>query len=386
MVEMQVEHGLHLLYSKAWRAKDHAEVSVFGAPEESFKLLPGYCHRLKEVNPGTVTAMKTNDANQFEYMFIALAASLHGFRTVIRPVIAIDGTHLKIKFSGILFVAICLDANNQVFPLAYGFGDVEDELSWTWFLNELKKAIGCPEDCMIISDRHLGIKAAMEKVYPDVPHGYCVFHMAQNIKNDYKRKYVSLLFKQAWKAYRKSKFKEMMLEMMKVNRVAFEDLMNVGPERWSRAYSPVSRYRLMTSSIAESMNSCLVHARQMPITTMVGFIIEMIQKWFYKRRTKAEKNRTQLTPWATALIKERNSDSEKYTVCPIDLVNFNVKDGNKDGLVNLSQKTCSCMKFQVDKLPCRHALAAIRLLSSYSIESYFLTKCDSCNYSYTLIS
>ncbi|KAK0570833.1 hypothetical protein LWI29_007171 [Acer saccharum] len=35
-------------------------------------------------------------------------------------------------------------------------------------------------------------------------------------------------------------------------------------------------------------------------------------------------------------------------------------DGNKDGLVNLSEKTCSCMKFQVDKLPCRHALAAIR--------------------------
>ncbi|KAK3182681.1 hypothetical protein Dsin_029967 [Dipteronia sinensis] len=151
--------------------------------------------------------------------------------------------------------SICLDANNQVFPLAYGFGDVEDEMSWTWFLNELKNAIGSLEDCMIISDRHLGIKAAMEKVYHNVPHGYCVFHMVQNIKNDYKRKDVSLLFKQAWKAYRKSDFKEVMLEMMKVNRVAFEDLMNVGPGRWSRAYSHV------VSNIAESMNSCLVHAR-----------------------------------------------------------------------------------------------------------------------------
>ncbi|KAK3204666.1 hypothetical protein Dsin_018712 [Dipteronia sinensis] len=131
MVEMQVDHGLHLLYTKAWRAKDHAEASVFGPPEESFKLLPAYCHRLKEVNPGTITTMKTNVANQFEYLFIAHAASLHGFHTVIRPVIAIDGTHLKGKFFGIMFVAICLDANNQVFPLAYGFGDVEDEMSWT---------------------------------------------------------------------------------------------------------------------------------------------------------------------------------------------------------------------------------------------------------------
>ncbi|KAK3222173.1 hypothetical protein Dsin_009198 [Dipteronia sinensis] len=318
MVEMQVDHGLHLLYTKAWRAKDHAEASVFGPPEESFKLLPVYCHRLKEVNPGTITAMKTNVANQFEYLFIAHAASLHGFHTVIRPVIAIDGTHLKGKFSSIMFVAICLDANNQVFPLAYGFGDIEDEMSWTWFLNELKNAIGSPKDCMIISDRHLGIKAAMEKVYPNVPHGYCVFHMAQNIKNDYKRKDVSLLFKQAWKAYRKADFKEVMLEMMKA--LSVDDLK---------------------------------HCR-------VNELIEMLQKWFYKHRTKTEKTRTQLTPRATELIKERNKDSEKYTVRPIDSVNFNVKDGNKDGLVNLSEKTCSCTKFQVDKLPCRHALAAIR--------------------------
>ncbi|KAK3189652.1 hypothetical protein Dsin_029213 [Dipteronia sinensis] len=242
---MQVEHGLHLLYTKAWREKDHAEASVFGHPGESFKMLLAYCHRLKEVNPETITAIKTNVANQFEYMFIAHAASLHGFQTVIQPIIAIDGTHLKGKFSGIMFVAICLDANNQVFPLAYGFGDVEDEMSWSWFLNELKNTIGSPEDCMIISDRHLGIKAAVEKVYPNVLHGYCVFHMAQNIKNDYKRK------------------DDVMLEMMKVNMVAFEELMNVGPERWSRAYSPVRRYRLMTSSIAESINSSLVHALQM---------------------------------------------------------------------------------------------------------------------------
>ncbi|KAK2655056.1 hypothetical protein Ddye_008108 [Dipteronia dyeriana] len=304
----------------------------FGPPEESFKLLPAYCHRLEEVNPGTITALKTNVANQFEYMFIAHAASLHGFLTVIRPVIAIDGTHLKGKFFGIMFVAICLDGNNQVFPLAYGFGDVENEISWTWFFNELKNAIGSPKDCMIISDLHLGIKVAMEKVYPNIPHGYCVFHIAQNIKKDYKRKDVRLLFKQAWKAYQKFEFKETMLEMMKVNKVAFKELMNVGPERWFRAYSPVRRYRLMTFSITKSMNSCLVHARQMTITTMIEFIRDMLQKWFYKRRTKAEKTRTQLTPWATELIKERNIDSEKYTVCPIDSVNFNVKDGKKDGM------------------------------------------------------
>ncbi|KAK0572686.1 hypothetical protein LWI29_035455 [Acer saccharum] len=35
-------------------------------------------------------------------------------------------------------------------------------------------------------------------------------------------------------------------------------------------------------------------------------------------------------------------------------------DGEKDGLVNLSEKTCTCREFQNDLLPCCHALAAIR--------------------------
>ncbi|KAK2655375.1 hypothetical protein Ddye_008427 [Dipteronia dyeriana] len=67
-------------------------------------------------------------------------------------------------------------------------------------------------------------------------------------------------------------------------------------------------------------------------------------------------------------------------VRPIDSINFNVKDGNKDGLVNLSEKTCSCAKFEVDKLPCRHALAAIRLISSSSTVICLLTYVDSINY------
>ncbi|KAK3198580.1 hypothetical protein Dsin_021995 [Dipteronia sinensis] len=87
----------------------------------------------------------------------------HGDLTSIRPVICIDATHLKGKFGGVMFIAACQDANNQVFPLAYGWGDVECEDSWTWFLKELKKAIGCPMNCIIISDRSPAIKVAMGK-------------------------------------------------------------------------------------------------------------------------------------------------------------------------------------------------------------------------------
>ena len=46
----------------------------------------------------------------------------------------------------------------------------------------------------------------------------------------------------------------------------------------------------------------------------------------------------------------------------IDNSIYLIKDGRKDGIVNLKKKTCSCRKFQLELLPCRHAVAAIRYL------------------------
>ncbi|TXG48953.1 hypothetical protein EZV62_024828 [Acer yangbiense] len=54
MTDMRVEHGLALNYTKAWKAKEHAENNVFGPPDMSYQLLPAYCHELKCVNPGSV--------------------------------------------------------------------------------------------------------------------------------------------------------------------------------------------------------------------------------------------------------------------------------------------------------------------------------------------
>jgi len=135
--EIQVNYGVTLPYNQCRRAKDHAEDNDFGSAELSFEQLPAYCYQLELANPGTVTNIETNDSNQFLYMFIAYGVSISGFRQVIRPIIAIDETHLKGKFGGIIFIAACKDANEQVYPLAFGFGDVEDEKSWSWFLTKL---------------------------------------------------------------------------------------------------------------------------------------------------------------------------------------------------------------------------------------------------------
>ncbi|WRX24580.1 zinc finger protein [Theobroma cacao] len=102
----------------------------------------------------------------------------------------------------------------------------------------------------------------------------------------------------------------------------------------------------MASNIAECVNSCLKHARQMLITVLIEFIRDMFQRWFH----------------------ERFNDAHRFLVKPINRVEFEVKNGKMDGLVNLSRNTCSCCEFQTDLLPCSHAITVISKCNREAIE------------------
>ncbi|KAK3230183.1 hypothetical protein Dsin_002064 [Dipteronia sinensis] len=121
-------------------------------------------YKLERENPGTVTTFKLNAHNQFRYCFFVYSACLRGFCTVLRLVDAIDGTYLKGRFRGLLFIAVCKDANEQVYPLAFGIDRKESRKSWSSFLKQLCLCIECPEDCMFISDQHKRIEKTMKMV------------------------------------------------------------------------------------------------------------------------------------------------------------------------------------------------------------------------------
>ncbi|XP_038698032.1 uncharacterized protein LOC119995596 [Tripterygium wilfordii] len=53
--------------------------------------------------------------------------------------------------------------------------------------------------------------------------------------------------------------------------------------------------------------------------------------------------------------------SQRLNVQPISHSEYYVRDGDQDGQVDLQNKTCSCRVFDLDQLPCVHALAACRV-------------------------
>lgn len=77
---------------------------------------------LESSNQGTMAHVETNNENRFLYSFIALDQSIVGFRH-IRPIVTVDGTHLKEKYKGTIFIAACLNGNEQIFFLAFDIND-----------------------------------------------------------------------------------------------------------------------------------------------------------------------------------------------------------------------------------------------------------------------
>ena len=86
---------------------------------------------LEQLNPGTVTKLQIDEDNRFEICFMAFGACIFGFRTCCRFAIAINRTHLKGKYKGILFIATMMDGSDQIFLIAFRVGHLENDRCWT---------------------------------------------------------------------------------------------------------------------------------------------------------------------------------------------------------------------------------------------------------------
>lgn len=127
--DVRLNYGVKLSYKKAWKAKECALEQLMGSTEESYAKLARYCHNLGTTNHGSPYFIATEGENCFKYLFIALGQCIRGFKNAMRPVILVDGTILKSKYGGKLIIATCQDPNIQIYPLAFGVVDSENDMA-----------------------------------------------------------------------------------------------------------------------------------------------------------------------------------------------------------------------------------------------------------------
>ncbi|KAH9779794.1 SWIM-type domain-containing protein [Citrus sinensis] len=330
---MQQEYGVQLTYQQAYRAREVGLEIVRGNPAESYNLLLKYSHVLTTANEGTVTHLEQDGDGNFLYYFVALGSSIKGFIQYIQPVIAVDGTHLKGLYRESMFVATCLDGNNQLYPLAIGIIDSENNDAWEWFMMKLHGVIGDRPELVIISDRCTAIRRAVLKVFHNATHGVCFYHVKGNIKSQFRMSKAFLdEFINVAKAYGHEEFKRQLEGLWMIHSGAADYLENnVGTCNWARSQFEGRRYNILTTNIAESVNSFMREPQKFLVTHLVDHFRKTMQQWFYDRKIVAESMTTRLTTWANEIVTERRTIAERMIVRPVSPHRFQViGDGLKE--------------------------------------------------------
>ncbi|XP_060960959.1 uncharacterized protein LOC115723685 [Cannabis sativa] len=359
--ELKYKFGIKMNYMKAWRSKEHAVNDLRGNASYSYSLIPSFLHMVEKTNPGSFVDPKTAEDNSLLFVFMALDASIKGWGAC-RTIVVVDGTFLKAAYGGTLLCACTQDAVGHIFPLAFCVADSENDQSWKWFFKKFKEAYGVQEHQCLISDRNESLIKAAREIYPEIAQSYCGYHILSNLKTSFKQhaaKY-NLPFFGAVKAYTEKQFEFHMAELDGLDKRIRPYLKKIGYEKWSRIHSQNKRYSTMTSNISESLNAANLAARELPITTLLECLRALVQQWTHTNRIKAHNTFTKLSPTGEDILLKNYTYSLNLEVKATTYYLFEVTRMKESWEVDLEKRTCTCNRFQIDEMPCGHAVAVMR--------------------------
>ncbi|XP_010550825.1 PREDICTED: uncharacterized protein LOC104821604 [Tarenaya hassleriana] len=167
-------------------------------------------------------------------------------------------------------------------------------------------------DVVVIFDRHRSIIKAVSEVYKEAGHGFCARHIAQNLK-------------------------------VKVNK-------GMG-RKSSRGDTVAERY----PKVAEYMQKEELDP----------------EKWArYRVEAGCANDSEKMTPHVDKVLHERYETACTYEVIMLNTVTeeFEVRgEKGRKYLVSIEGRTCSCRMFDIDKIPCSHAIAALHKVGKANV-------------------
>ncbi|RVW67089.1 hypothetical protein CK203_063191 [Vitis vinifera] len=367
--DFERDHGVQLTYNQAWHLKEKAKERVYGSPRASYAYLPWLCHRLREINPGTI-AEYTSHEGHFKQLFLAHAFSIQGFTMGCRPVLAIDSCHLSGPYKGALLSAIAYDADDGMFPLALGVVGSENYEDWYWFLEKLKGILD-GQEVIIISDRHQGILRSVSELFGVENHAYCYRHVKENFSSFFNRQNIRgkkgkedalLLLDNIAYARLDIDYNEAFEKLVRFNGDLARWVAENSPEHWAMSKFLKKRWDKMTTNIAESFNAWLREERHQTIYTLLMMHMDKLVAMLDTHMRGTNKWKSVVGPKTEENLMSNITRSAPITVMPYLGGTFKVFTGEVYLVVDMQQHKCTCLTWQMSGLPCPHVCAVIRTL------------------------
>jgi phenolic acid decarboxylase len=295
----------------------------------------------------------------FRRFFCAFGPCLEGFSEGYIPYLSVDSTALIGRWNGYLPSATSVDGLNWMFSVAFGFFEAESRESWTWFLQQLQKAIGEPLVLAVHSDAYKGLTAAVLDVFPHAEQRECFRHLMQNyIKNFVGKEFMY----PAAQTYRSEVYAHHMTNVASIPSVI----------PWMKEHHKLTWYRsgfnqaikcdYITNNIAEVFNNWIKDYKDLPVCELVDKIRVMLMELFFRRRRIGENLNTKILPSVTNLLNAKTRGLGQLSLAKGDHYCAEVQVNNNvltKHIVKVEEIFCSCLEWQHIDKPCQHALILI---------------------------
>ncbi|GKD83916.1 transposase, MuDR, MULE transposase domain protein, partial [Tanacetum coccineum] len=242
------------------------------------------------------------------------------------------------QYQGTNLLAVGMDGNNQIVPVAFGICKGETGSCWSWWMSVLKECIGDNPNLLFIHYRHPVIALAVRIEFPFSLS--CCMLSSSNDEHRFEKEKTKGLYCKICKAYTPEEF---------------TTNMNI-------LHFPLIRYNYMTSNSVESVNACTVLKRKLPITMLTETYRAMVQDRYFKRRELAANMKYEVTDWVADKVHKRKLKSAAWIVHGVNQYQYQVSDGRYNREFNLMTGSCNCRKWQLSGIPCGHIIAVTRFL------------------------
>ncbi|GKA87972.1 receptor-like cytoplasmic kinase 176, partial [Tanacetum coccineum] len=180
-IQEQMQKKFHVSVSKhkAFRAKAKAQVHLKGDVKVQYSLLRDYVNELQRCNPDTTVKIyvygkedSEKTTRMFMRIYICLGALKRGFKEGGRELLGLDGAFMRGQYPGQMLTTVGVDANNGIYPIAYGIVESENQYFWTWFLTCLADDFDLfsNSNFTFITDKKKGLLPKIAKLFPSAEH------------------------------------------------------------------------------------------------------------------------------------------------------------------------------------------------------------------------
>ena len=312
----------------------------------------------------------------FTDFFCCLKPSIDGFLNGCRPFLSVDSTALNGRWNGHLPSATTLDGHNWMFPVAFEFFDGETTDNWTWFMQQLHKAIGNPPHLAIISDACKGLENAIKTVYPWAEHRECFFHLMKNFSKRFQGPAFGRMYPAA-RTFQPDYHEHLMNKMYAINKNVEPWLKTNHKLKWMRSkFSEHIKCDYITSNVAEVWNNWVKDIKDLPIAALADTLRSKFMELYARRRRIGEKFRGHIM--LPVVVRQLYAISR-------ELGHLKIKEGGREEaevtevtdshkiirhVVNIKDHICTCREWQVSGKPCPHALTLITTHRNPKMEDY----------------